>query len=55
MCGCVFGQLKQNFLLMNPWQYNLFDLLYGISHAFDITYDLLVIAWHFKDILRFFI
>ena len=28
-------------------------LLYGISHGFDITHDLLVMAWHFKDILRF--
>ena len=23
---------------------------YGISHGFDITHDLLVMAWHFKEI-----
>ena len=40
---------------MNPWQYklNLFDLSYGISHGFDITLDLLLMARNFKDILRF--
>ena len=40
---------------MNPWQYKLyfFDLSYGISHGFDITLDLLLMAWNFKDILRF--
>ena len=39
---------------MNPWQYKLYflDLSYGISHGFDITLDLLLMAWHFKDILR---
>ena len=26
-------------------------MLYEISHGFDITYDLLVMDWHFKDIL----
>ena len=41
---------------MNPWQYRLYflDLLYGISHGFDITHDLLVMTWSFKDILIFF-
>ena len=29
-----------------------FGLLYGISHGFDITHDLLVMAWHVMDILR---
>ena len=29
------------------------DLLYGISHGFNIIHDLFVMAWHFKDILRF--
>ena len=29
-------------------------LLYGITHGFDITLDLLLMAWNFKDILRFF-
>ena len=29
------------------------DLLYGITHGFDITLDLLMMAWNFKDILRF--
>ena len=29
------------------------NLLHGISHGFDITHDLLVMVWHFKDILRF--
>ena len=26
-------------------------MLYGISHGFDITHDLLMMDWHFKDIL----
>ena len=30
-------------------------LLYGISHGFDITHELLVITGHFKDILRLYI
>ena len=30
------------------------DLLYGITHGFDITLDLLLMAWNFKDILRIF-
>ena len=30
-------------------------LLYGISYGFDITPDLLVMAWNFKDILIFFL
>ena len=50
----VFGLLKQNyFLLMISWQYILsfFYSLYGISHGFDITIDLLLMAWNFKDIL----
>ena len=40
---------------MNPWQYKFYclDLLYGITHGFDITFDLLLMAWNFKDILRF--
>ena len=29
------------------------DLLYGITHGFDITLDLLLMTWNFKDILRF--
>ena len=32
----------------------ILDLSYGISHGFDITLDLLLIAWNFKDIVRFF-
>ena len=54
--GCVFGLLKQiYFLFMSPWRYTFYslDLLYGISHGFDITHDLLVMTWNFKDILRF--
>ena len=54
--GCVFGMVQQiYFLLMNPWQYKFYflDLLYGITHGFDITLDLLLMAWNFKDILRF--
>ena len=41
-------------LFVNPWQYTFYflDLLYGISHGFDITHDLLVMVWHFKDVLR---
>ena len=31
------------------------DLLYGITHIFDITLDLLLMAWNFKDIFRFVI
>ena len=27
-------------------------MLYGISHGFDITHDLLVMDWHFHYILR---
>ena len=43
------------FLLMNPWQYKFYflDLLYGITHGFDITLDLLLMAWNFTVILRF--
>ena len=26
-------------------------MLYGISHGLNITHDLLVMDWHFKDIL----
>ena len=26
-------------------------MLHGFSHGFDITHDLLVMDWHFKDIL----
>ena len=39
---------------MNPWQYRFycFDLLYGITSGFDITLDLLLMPWNFKDILR---
>ena len=45
--GCVFGLVYQiYFLLMNPWQYTF-------THGFDITLDLLLMAWNFKDILRF--
>ena len=29
-------------------------LLYRITHGIDITVDLLLMAWNFKDILRFF-
>ena len=28
-------------------------MLYELSHGFDITHDLLVMACHFKDILGF--
>ena len=31
-----------------------FYSLYGISHGFDITIDLLLMAWNFKDILIYF-
>ena len=31
-----------------------FYFSYGISHGFDITLDLLLMAWNFKDILRIF-
>ena len=33
-------------------QFFFLNMLYGISYGFDITHDLLVRAWHFKDILR---
>ena len=26
-------------------------MLYGMSHGFDIRHELLVMDWHFKDIL----
>ena len=26
-------------------------MLYGMSHGFDSTHELLVMDWHFKDIL----
>ena len=29
------------------------NLLYGIINGFDITLDLLLMVWNFKDILRF--
>ena len=55
MCvrGCVWFGLANILLLMNPWQYKFyfFDLLYGIIHGFDITLDLLLMAWNFRDIL----
>ena len=31
-----------------------YDSSYGISHGFDITLDLLLMAWNFKDILIFY-
>ena len=31
------------------------DSSYGISHGFDTTLDLLLMAWNFKDILIFFL
>ena len=30
-----------------------FKLLYGITNGLDITLDLLLMAWNFKDILRY--
>ena len=38
---------------MNPWQYKFYfwNMLYRMSHGFDITHELLVMDWHFKDIL----
>ena len=36
-----------------PYKYYFLDLLYRISHGFDRTQGLSVMAWHFKDILRF--
>ena len=27
------------------------NMIYGMSHGFDITHKLLVMEWHFKDIL----
>ena len=49
---CVWIGLTNITLLMNPWQYKFyfFDSLYGITHGFDITLDLLLMAWNFKDI-----
>ena len=50
---CVWIALTNMHLLINPWEYTFYfwDLLYGISHGFDITLDLLVMAWNFKDIV----
>ena len=40
---------------MDPCQYKFYflDLLYGITHGFNITPELLLMAWNLKDILRF--
>ena len=46
-----------NILFIDPSQYKfylLLLLLYGITHGIDITLDLLLMAWNFKEILRFF-
>ena len=57
MCArlCVWIGLTNIIVLMNPCQYKFYfflDLLYGITHGIDITLDLLLMAWNFKDILR---
>ena len=44
-----------NILVLDESMAVQFLLLYGISHGFDITHALLVIAWIFKDILIFFL
>ena len=52
--GRVFARSKQiHVFRMNPLQYKFYfwNMLYGISHGLNITHDLLVMDWHFKDIL----
>ena len=51
---CLACSNKYTFLLMNPWQYTFYflDLLYGSNHGFHTTHNLMVIPWHFNDILR---
>ena len=51
---CVWNGLT-NILFIDESMavYIFLDLLYGITHGFDITLDLLLMAWNFKDILRF--
>ena len=51
---CVWSALTDILFIYESMavQFSL-DILYGINHGFDITHDLLVMAWHFNDILRF--
>ena len=52
--GCVCWISVTNILFIDlAVQILFFDLLYGITHGFDITFDLLLMAWNLKDILRF--
>ena len=48
----VFAR-STKYTFMNPGQYTFYfwNMLYGINHGFYITHDLLVMDWHFKDIL----
>ena len=48
---CVWIGLTNILFIDEPWQYT-FLLLYGTTHGFNITHDLLLMAWNFKDILR---
>ena len=41
-------------LIHGSAKFYFFDSSYGISHGFDITLDLLLMAWNFNDILIFF-
>ena len=49
---CVWLALT-NILFIDDSSMAVHILLFGISHGFDITHDTLVMAWYFKDILRF--
>ena len=51
--GRVFARSNIHVLRMNSLQYKFYfwNMLYGMSHGFDIIHELLVMDWHFKDIL----
>ena len=52
---CVWIGLTNILFIDESMAVQIFNyyLLYGITHGFDITLDLLLMAWNFKDILRF--
>ena len=50
---CVWIGLTNILFIDESMAVQFFFDLYGITHGFDITLDLLLMAWNFKDILKF--
>ena len=54
--GCVFWIALTIIICIDESMavhFFFFYVLYGITHGFDITLNLLLMAWNFNDILRF--